>query len=353
MPKVRKLMEKGFQLLTFTDRAFTPPFYAVIEVNERCCLKCKQCNLWKDGLSKHTENKKLLTDSEIVQVIQDIRKWNPLTKTLMFCGGEPFLEKSIFDYIKVAKRLKFFTTITTNAFMINEKMAKQIVESGLDELCFSLDAPTAEIHDDIRGVSGSFEKVMKANEMINRYKKELNLDKPFLRVNTVISNLNYKHLKEMPALMKKMEIREYDAQYITVLTPEIKNYVDGIYNRDVCPSQWILPQELLIPKEEKDEFWNVISDLKKEAETNEVHLGLRLYNEVQPCSILWGSLLVDSYGEIFPCTMLRDSAGNVKDKKIKQIWNSQNMKNTRKLFNGKKLNSVCTRCCIYPNVFFR
>ncbi|MDD5254416.1 MAG: radical SAM protein [Candidatus Nanoarchaeia archaeon] len=350
MPKVSRILEKGFQFLTKGEKALTPPFYAVIEVNDRCCLRCKQCNLWKrvDKL-----NQEYLTESEIVKLIRDIRKWNPLTKTLMFCGGEPFLEKGIFRYIQVAKRLKFFTTITTNGFLIDEDMAYDIVDSGLDELCFSLDAPEAKIHDNIRGVKGSFDRLIKANELINKAKRELNRKTPSIRVNTVISNLNYKYLPLIPSLLRKMGIKEYAAQYITVVSPEIKEATDRVFRRAVCPKQWILPKELLIPKEEENEFWKTISMLEKRAKENNINLSLRLYNKMQPCSILWGSLLVDSYGNVLPCTMLRDIAGNIRGRNVKSIWNNEKMKNARKLFNQGKLNPICTRCCIYPNVMFR
>ncbi|MDD5178575.1 MAG: radical SAM protein [Candidatus Nanoarchaeia archaeon] len=354
MPRISNILEKGFGLFTIGNRAFTPPFYAVIEVNDRCCLRCKQCNLWKTSKGFHGDSKgKQLSPSEIVKTIRDIRKWNPLTKTLMFCGGEPFLEKEIFRYVRVAKKLDFFTTITTNGFLINEEMAFEIVDSGLDELCFSLDAPFAEIHDDIRGVKGSFERVMKANEFINKAKTQLGKEKPNLKINTVISNINYKYLAEMPVLLKKMGINEYSAQYITVMRPEIKAYVDKMFRREVSPSQWILPDEFLVPKEDERGFWKVIENLKRNAKREGINLSLRLYDKVQPCSILWGSLLVDNYGNVFPCTMIRDQAGNVRNREFKDIWNHPRMKRVRSLFNARKLDPVCKRCCIYPNVIFR
>lgn len=69
-----------------------------------------------------------------------------------------------------------------------EKMEKA-KEVGLSRWAFSLDAPTAEIHDQFRGTPGSFDLTVEKIKYLNE------LQMP-LQINTVISRYNYNHWKK-------------------------------------------------------------------------------------------------------------------------------------------------------------
>ena len=70
-------------------------------------------------------------------------------------------------------------------------------DAGLSRWAFSLDGPTAEIHDHFRGVSGSFDLTMNAISYLN----ELGMP---LQINTVVSRYNQHALEEMAALVERL-----------------------------------------------------------------------------------------------------------------------------------------------------
>ena len=57
--------------------------------------------------------------------------------------------------------------------LINDKIARFIVEIGWDRLHVSIHSHKEEIHDKLVGKRGAFKKAKKAVELINKWKKKL------------------------------------------------------------------------------------------------------------------------------------------------------------------------------------
>lgn len=81
---------------------------------------------------------------------------------------------------------------------LRKKRFKKTKEVGLARWAFSLDGPTAEIHDHFRGTEGSFQLTMNAI----RYLHELKIP---IQINTVVSNYNVDVLEEMAVLIEELE----------------------------------------------------------------------------------------------------------------------------------------------------
>ena len=63
------------------------------------------------------------------------------TKYLDLTGwGEPLLNPKILKMIEEAKKKKFYLSFTTNAYLLDKKIGLGLIESGLDEISFSLDS---------------------------------------------------------------------------------------------------------------------------------------------------------------------------------------------------------------------
>jgi len=88
--------------------------------------------------------------------------------------------------------------LITNGSMIEES-AKDIVESGLDELNISLDGGK-ELHDEIRGLPGLFEKIVKGLKKVQRIKAEMKKKMPIVNLQCTITKYNYEYLEQLPPL---------------------------------------------------------------------------------------------------------------------------------------------------------
>jgi MoaA/NifB/PqqE/SkfB family radical SAM enzyme len=115
-----------------------------------CNAKCEFCNIWqKDG-------KETAKIDDVERNLAAARKLG--AKFVDFTGGEPLLNPDLPEFLKIAKKYKFITSVTTNTLLF-EKFAEKL-NGKIDLLHFSIDG-NREVHDKIRGVK-SFDSVIKA-----------------------------------------------------------------------------------------------------------------------------------------------------------------------------------------------
>lgn len=120
---------------------------------DECNLRCVQC-LYKLDICFQVAKKEIAFE-DAVKLISDFKEMGATKLTLM--GGEPTLYKHLLDLIKKSKELGYeYVRIDTNGQFNSELLEKKEFKM-LDEITFSIDGPTAEINDPIRG-KGSFDK---------------------------------------------------------------------------------------------------------------------------------------------------------------------------------------------------
>jgi len=110
-------------------------------VTYRCNAKCDFCDLWE----KPSPYVDLVTVDENLTQLKKLG-----VKVIDFTGGEPLLHREIDKILELAKKKGFITTLTTNT-LLYPKWANKI-KGLVDMLHFSLDASTAQQHDEMRGV---------------------------------------------------------------------------------------------------------------------------------------------------------------------------------------------------------
>ena len=126
---------------------------------DSCNLNCVQC-LYKLDMAFQVEKKEISLE-DAIKLISDFHEMGAVKLTLM--GGEPTLygikdgNEPLLKLIKTAKEIGYeYVRIDTNG-LFNPKLLEKEEFKMLDEVTFSLDGPTEEINNAIRGKS-SFEK---------------------------------------------------------------------------------------------------------------------------------------------------------------------------------------------------
>jgi AdoMet-dependent heme synthase len=169
------------------------PFIVIWELTRACQLKCLHCR----AEAQYRRDPRELTFEEGKNLIDQIQEMN--NPMLVFTGGDPLMREDVFDIAKYAidkgVRVSMTPSATPN---VTKEAIEKAKEIGLARWAFSLDGPTAEIHDHFRGTAGSFDLTM---ERI-KYLHEVGLP---IQINTVISRYNYDHLDEMAALVEKLD----------------------------------------------------------------------------------------------------------------------------------------------------
>lgn len=188
------------------------PFIVIWEVTRACQLKCVHCR----ADAQLTPDPRELSHEEGINLIDQIYEMdNPM---LVFTGGDCMMREDLFelaDYaIKKGMRVSMTPSATPNVTKEKMERAKEV---GLSRWGFSLDAPTAEIHDHFRGVPGSFDLTLEKIKYLNELKMPL-------QINTVISRYNYDHLEEMAKLVEELGAVMW---YIFLLVPTGRGQMDA------------------------------------------------------------------------------------------------------------------------------
>lgn len=365
---IRKIYLVARDIYTYLPRNFLkgysfPPLSLVILLTYRCNCRCKHCFYYNEINKKDTERKidDELSKQELTELINDAKKIG--VKNITFHGGEPLLRKELIDLIKLANKLKIRTNITTNAALINEKKASEIVRSGLNNMCVSIDGPE-KIHDLIRG-KGTFVKAIKAIKMINKYKEKYNTKKPAISIACTITSMNINYLDDIMNLFKDIKINHIQFTGLTwnskrnldITKKILKDFKTSIVEvgSEIMPDELSdIDGKLLIRKKEeiikigkKYDITVFFPPFEKESDVKDFYTN-DTYSFTNKCTYPWASSVVSPKGYVYACipmSFLNKNFGNIRKKSLKSIWNSKDYKKFRILMSKSKKIPICNKCC--------
>jgi heme b synthase len=280
-----------------------------------------------------------LTTKESFELVDAIvEAGNPI---LVLSGGEPLFRPDIFDIAKYAVSKGLTVALATNGTLVDEAMAKKIVDSGVSRVAISLDGADADTHDKFRKLKGSFDLAIKG------FKNLLALGMG-MQVNCTIAKHNAHQFRDLYNLAVNLGA---EAIHIFMLVPV------------GCGVE--IAEDQMLPAEKYEELLNLFYDLSKEAviqtkATCSPHY-FRIMRErakeegvkitpkthgmaamTKGCLAGTGVCFVSHKGEVFPCGYLPVEAGHIKKQKFVDIWKSSPV--FEKLRQPDLLGGKCGEC---------
>jgi len=169
-------------------RALMPLRY-FLELTYRCNLECPYCYVGND------RNKTELSTDEWFKIIDQL----PFYSFPTLVGGEPLLRK---DFIKILERVSSKTFnkahVITNGILLNQEIIDAFIKYKLLLLSVSLDG-YKQNHDNNRGKSGIFDKIISNLEQLNKEKK-----RPLVDIKTIVLEHNLDDLVKLYKLCSDM-----------------------------------------------------------------------------------------------------------------------------------------------------
>ncbi|MCD6472401.1 radical SAM protein [Candidatus Aerophobetes bacterium] len=324
-------------LLNFCRGGYVPitgPLKVFFEITFRCNFRCKNCDIWKKPKGDE------INTIQTRDILKQLAKNNVLH--VSFSGGEPFLRKDLLDLIKLANNLGMKTSVNTNGWFINHKVAKEICHSGLDTIYISLDGANANIHDYIRGIQGSFERVLKAIELI---RVERNGKTPKIFTNITINKTNVQDLAKMVDLSGK---RGVDGVTMSV----VQDFEKYRPNKEMVLSSGYLNELKLQMGLLKKDYRHLLPHMDGYFD----EFGTYIKNPVElykyRCVAGYATVLIHPNGDVFPCPVAFKKMGNIIQGSFAQIWYSENSNLLRKKIKENK-HPICWFDCMAPlNILF-
>jgi radical SAM protein len=149
-----------------------------------------------------------LTFDEGVDFLRQIPGFGHPTPQLILTGGDPLARKDLFELIDEARRLGIGVSITPAATpALTRDVLVRLKEHGVEGLGLSLDGSTAERHDSIRGVTGTFDRTIQAM----RWAQELGMP---VQVNTLVSVETVAGLPAIYELLKSLGIARWSLFFL-------------------------------------------------------------------------------------------------------------------------------------------
>lgn len=264
------------------------PLSVYVELTYRCNLKCIHC-YQSDKANDE------LTFKEISMFLDEISEMGTLF--LVFTGGEPLLREDFWEIASYGKKKNFALYLYTNATLISEEIARDLKKLNFLSVHLSLLGATPEVNDKITGIKGSFSKILKAIEHLKKYRVGI------LAKSTIIKE-NFHQTDDLKKLAKELDIE-------LIMSPVLFSKRDGS-STDFYR---------LNSKQLKSYYrQSKISEIKNTFSQREKTDGLF-------CAIGKTFVAITPEGKIYPCLSIPYSAGNIRDKSFKEIWNYSNILN--------------------------
>ncbi len=279
------------------------PLHLDIEVTSYCNLACPMCPRthrvelgdWKNRMMKFNTFKKII-DEGASKGLKAINLNN---------FGESFFNKNLVKMIAYAKSKGLLDVMLhTNGTVMNEKLAEDVINSGLDRIIFSLDSITKEIYEKIR-VNAKFEDTVKKVKIFFKTREKMKAIKPIIRVSMV-------RMKENNHEAENFE--KFWGSFADEITYTDYRNQDGL---------------------------DKIDRYTKEREENKSY----------SCPALWQRMTVNVAGEVTACC--RDAGKRLtlgiydeKNPNLTKIWEGKNLKEARKLHEDHKAHLIdaCNGC---------
>jgi MoaA/NifB/PqqE/SkfB family radical SAM enzyme len=298
--------------------------------------------------------KKELTFSEIKRIIDEVSGFKPLKPSFSITGGEPFLRNDILEIMKYIEFEGLRYSFITNGSLITKKIADKIVELNPAGIMFSIDGPE-DIHDEIRGVNGTFKKAIRALTMIRSLKKNIPIT-----INCVISAINLPYLEDMVYLAKDLCV---NLQYQHMMFTE-----DKIWNKHKKIMKKYFYMDIERPFEPTSDLHNldmgILARTVKKINRDKDKAGISVsflpdltleeipryytddaYAHSDKCLYPWIEARIKPYGDVYPCMGIDFCVGNLRESSLKEIFNNDKMRHFRRVLKKERLFPICARCC--------
>ena len=283
----------------------------------RCNLTCKHCY----STSADKDFKGELSETDVYHVMDNLKVFG--VPVLILSGGEPLMRPDIFRISERSKTMGFYTALSSNGTLIDERNIEQIRAIGYDYVGISIDG-LEETHDKFRRKEGAFQEALRGIRFCHEAGVKVGL-------RFTLTSENADDLPGILALMKKEKIDKFYLSHLNYAGRGNKNRAGDAHFKVTREAMRLL----------FDTCWNEIleGDAKEYVTGNNDADGVYLLHwvrqrmpekEPQLLTMLrrWGGNAsgvnisnIDNLGNVHPDTMWWNyTLGNVRERPFSDIW---------------------------------
>jgi radical SAM protein with 4Fe4S-binding SPASM domain len=320
-------------------RALTGPLFVDLDITDRCNINCPGCRYHSALLPKSDTKMPPPGDMDydlILRIFNELVSIN--TKEIFVLGsGEPLLSKKFIDIVREGKARRFKMTVITNGTLLTDRMAEDLVASGLDQIKISLWAADAEEYRKIHPGTPPFlfDRILNGIQWLQKRKRGNECRKPAVMIHCPLYQGNIDKLEEM-------------------VDRSIEYGVDGLSIAPVYDS-FDGARPLTLNSRQQSELSGKLNALSQKLDRagmkhNMAEMRIRLQFghapwQAMPCYIGLYHAKIRTDGKVYPCCRCKIAMGDLTKNTFQEIWNSEAYRLFRQnALNAEGRNPFSDRC---------
>lgn len=257
-------------------------------------------------------------------------------KTGLYGLGEPFLNKNFLRYLKETKARGSYAMTSSHGMSLTSELIDTILDSGLDELCVSMDGPTPRTFNFLRD-GADFETVTRNVGELIRRRNARGQKTPRVHIACALSKYNVWHMTGMVRLAKRLGADRL--AFSNLVLDHVEHAHVSIVGTRMF--RWNLKRALALAKTVGLECFYF---------PQKAYPWLKQPNPPVPeghrygCPAAWRNIIVERDGNVKPCCYLTASYGNTTDGTLEEVLNGEKATAFRKTFLDGNLWEGCKGC---------
>lgn len=289
---------------------FGNPSAVSIEPSSVCNLACPECPVGNGSINTRDS---FLENDFFERIIQGLPR--SVVYLNLYFQGEPFMDHGLMEKVRIAKRRKIYTEISTNGHFLNKESVKEIVDAEPDRIIVSLDGIDADTYNLYRK-NGDFNAVINGVKLLAEERKNSKKRRPIIVLQMLVFKYNENQFKQYRNLCKELgadRVKFKSVQFYDKGNIEKMQSSKNAYARYYIHESAVL-QKRKIPR---------------------------------CCNRLWMHPVITTKGDVLPCCYDKSGniiMGNLHVSSFKEIWRSAAFMDIRRDMLKKKYPPICKNC---------
>jgi len=287
------------------------PLITIWETTQACDVACLDYGDWIQPEPDPLE----LNTQEAEQLIDEVAGMRP--PIFVMTGADPLKRSDIYHLVRYAAQRHLHPVLALSATpLLTRDAIASLKHAGLSRLALSLDGASAELHDLVCGVYGSFERTIDAIQWADQWRL------PY-QITTHVCESNLQELGRIASLLKTLRISQWCVAFpVPSSAAQLEETPSPGQFENTFAQLYALAQKLpfKIKTSHAPHYRRYV--LQQQARARAA--GATQFEEgipgILPVNEERGTLFISHTGEVRPCPALPVSGGNVRVQKLADIY---------------------------------
>lgn len=290
------------------------PYRYFIDLINVCNLRCPLCPTGRGILGRPAGR---MSREQYRRTIDQIAPF--AYQVELYNWGEPLLHPEVIDFIRYARQKGISVGLSSNLHRLTDRIARDLIESGLNRLLVSIDGIRQETYERYRR-GGNLQLVLDNLQRFLGIRDSLKRREPFVTWRLLVSRFNEDEIEAARETARRLGVDRF------VTSPLYISTLDGEGAAEWIPTA---PSHTVYRKTPENR-WH--------------------------CHDLWENLVVNWDGGVSPCCWIHQAAhdlGNVAEQPLPVVWNSPSFQSARRAVARRKdkglgPKTICHTCLGRP-----